>query len=177
MKKIGYISWHASKEEIEKLSKKVTYLVFSNNKITEENSFISFLKKHKKKKVVIYSLDSVGEGMTLHKFKPSLELIVNYKIPIEIINKGMGENLSDIQYVKFMLELIERDSKARSYETTIGIKKAQNEGKNFGRPGISDEQIKKIKELRGDYRKTYREISAMLDISLGTVYKYAEDKI
>lgn len=176
MKKIGYISWHASKKEIEKLTERVTYLVFSDNKIAEEDSFISFLTTHREKNIVIYSFDSVGEGMTLHKIKPSLELITQYKTPIEIIDKGMGENLTDIQYVKFMLELIEKDSKARSYETTTGIKKAQQQGKSFGRPGISDEQIKRIKELRIDYRKTYREISAMLDISLGTVYKYAEDK-
>ena len=48
-------------------------------------------------------------------------------------------------------------------------------GSTLGRPKISQKQIAEIINYRVNQQLTYREISALTQLSLGTVYKYIQD--
>lgn len=54
------------------------------------------------------------------------------------------------------------------------IKKRQELGLKHGRPGIDTNLVEELRYLRSNKHLTYREISEISGVSLGTVYKYAD---
>lgn len=177
MKKVGYISCHASEQDIEKLSELTPNLMFSKkteieDTVTEEKSFLAFLKENKNNTIVLLNLASIGRSVGLIQLRESFSYIQSHNISIEFVDKGAANALSDEAYVNLIQEFIHKESTSKSIQTSLGLKKARLAGRVNGRPSISKEKIKHIQKMYYKDKKTYREIAQIMDVSLGTIYKY-----
>lgn len=169
MMKIGYVYSSLDdsyvKEQIEAIKK------FNVKKIILEEEEI--LSLNRGDQLVIYELRCLGKSVT--QLPSFFKLIERKGIQLVIINKGkVYENLTEKQYVDFILEMAETESFIIRERTSRGIQIARRSGRVGGRPKISDKKIKEIKHLYHTQSYTLRQIAEQCDVSLGTAYKYIQ---
>lgn len=89
---------------------------------------------------------------------------------------SIGELMYDVM-LNFFGWIAEEESRKKSERVKEAYKrkKSRSAGKvNWGRPSISDYQLKRLKELRGE-GKSYREIAEDMQIKKSTVAKYCKE--
>ena len=80
------------------------------------------------------------------------------------------EKTKDMFY-SILYAINENESTIASERTKIGLKTARSRGRNVGRPSISNEIKKQIKNLYIEKKLTVAEISKKVGVSTTTVYR------
>lgn len=183
MRRIGYVSNFYNndymKEQHEALEKQNLETIIIEEKFNNEsNQDYDMLKEilftlSQGDELVVYELECLGKSIIqLSSFLKELE---NKKINLIILNKGvLNLDVSDELYIEMILRISESERIVIRERTTKGLQEARRKGRVGGRPKISEETIERIDYLYHNQSYTLREISEECDVSLGTVYKYAQ---
>lgn len=95
-------------------------------------------------------------------------------IELEILTFDEHSNqINSKQYIEFLVELSEYEKYVCRERTVKGLNTAKKKGRIGGRPQISIKTIEKINFLYKNKKHSIREIARECNISVGTVYKYA----
>lgn len=122
----------------------------------------SLSKMNENDTLIILDLKIISKNV--QQLKQLIELLMTYKI--ELIS---------------VIEQIDTSQELKFYEQTLSVLTALTENKKIrsanrpvyqGRPTLAKDKIKQIQRMHKYERKTMREISEVLDVSLGTVHKY-----
>lgn len=181
MKKIGYIYASSDtqyvKEQIGALKElEVVNLPKDSSDVQSEVSLKQVVQNLEEgDQLVVYELRCLGKSIIqLADFLLELKL---KKIQLIVKEKGDAYNtISDEAYVEMILKIAEMEKLIIRERTTRGLQEARKNGRVGGRPKISKETIEQIRHLYNNNRYTLRQIAEECNISLGTAYKYVQER-
>ncbi|GEQ62261.1 recombinase family protein [Vagococcus lutrae] len=125
--------------------------------------------------LVVYHLVSVGKSIIqlaemLAEFEErGIDFLVIKKAP-ELVT------LDDETYKAMIHRLAKMEKMIIRERTARGLEEARKNGRIGGRPRISQETVDKIQFLYHKNKYTLRQIAEECNISLGTAYKYTQEK-
>ncbi|CAM3255414.1 recombinase family protein [Vagococcus sp. PNs007] len=96
--------------------------------------------------------------------------LINLKKPEELAH------LDDVTYTAMIEKMAKMEKEIIRERTSRGLEVARKNGRIGGRPRISPETIEKIQSLYNNNKYTLRQIAEECDISLGTAYKYTQER-
>ncbi|MEG0256146.1 MAG: recombinase family protein [Vagococcus sp.] len=125
--------------------------------------------------LVIYELRCLGKSIIqLAEFLSELK---EKKVQLVVVKKGAAySDIKDGPYVEMVLKIAEMEKMIIRERTTKGLQEARRKGRVGGRPKISEETIEQIRHLYNNNRYTLRQIAEECNISLGTAYKYVQER-
>jgi DNA invertase Pin-like site-specific DNA recombinase len=181
MSKIGYIRQLPKSESIDlQLLKLRSYgcsCIFIESEdrnigeLDELSNCLNFLKKDDT--LVVNNLQHLGKTPKKN-LSFSQWLLTKKHIKLDIVDMKIStsdEKTKDMFY-SILYAINENESTIASERTKIGLKTARSRGRNVGRPSISNEIKKQIKNLYRKKKKlTVAEISKKVGVSTTTVYR------
>ena len=125
--------------------------------------------------LVVYELRCLGKSIIqLAEFLGELK---EKNIKLVVVKKGAAySDIDDAPYVEMILKIAEMEKMIIRERTTKGLQEARRKGRVGGRPKISEETIEQIRFLYNNNRYTLRQIAEECNISLGTAYKYVQER-
>lgn len=169
--RIGYTVFE---EEVGILTESgVDNVVLETNGRNALKVFMKFIEESQGNTVVLVNIYSVAPVFTLIQLYDVLSFIHENDYDIVFLEKGMDFPVSDKGYLDLLWFIVSNEKKAVINRTQRGIDKAREQGRFGGRPSLDEETINRIVKLHRDEKKSYREIAAICDVSLGSVHKYA----
>jgi DNA invertase Pin-like site-specific DNA recombinase len=156
-----------------------TYSETISGKTTSRPAFDEMFEDARKRffdVVVFWSLDRFSRAGTLHTLQKLNELNslgVDYVSYQERYIDSLGPFKDVVISIFSTLAKLEREK--ISQRTIAGLERAKKEGRVGGRPGISNFQKRKIRELR-ENGLSIREIARQMNISHTTVRNYCKEK-
>jgi DNA invertase Pin-like site-specific DNA recombinase len=125
--------------------------------------------------LVVYELRCLGKSIIqLAEFLAELK---EKNIQLVVVKKGAAySDIADGPYVEMILKIAEMEKMIIRERTTKGLQEARRKGRVGGRPKISEETIEQIRFLYNNNRYTLRQIAEECNISLGTAYKYVQER-
>ncbi len=125
--------------------------------------------------LVVYELRCLGKSIIqLAEFLAELK---EKNIQLVVVKKGAAySDIDDAPYVEMILKIAEMEKMIIRERTTKGLQEARRKGRVGGRPKISEETIEQIRFLYNNNRYTLRQIAEECNISLGTAYKYVQER-
>ncbi len=125
--------------------------------------------------LVVYELRCLGKSIIqLAEFLAELK---EKNIQLVVVKKGTAySDIADGPYVEMILKIAEMEKMIIRERTTKGLQEARRKGRVGGRPKISEETIEQIRFLYNNNRYTLRQIAEECNISLGTAYKYVQER-
>lgn len=125
--------------------------------------------------LIVYELLCLGKSVIqLADFVKELE---DKGATLVIIHKeGKLADLDDATYIAFIKKMAEMEKMIIRERTSRGLEEARRHGRVGGRPKISEETVARIRFLYEHNKYTLRQIAEECDISLGTAYKYIQEK-
>ncbi|EJE02653.1 MULTISPECIES: recombinase family protein [Staphylococcus] len=179
MSKIGYIRQLPKSESIDlQLLKLRSYgcsCIFIESEdrnigeLDELSNCLNFLKKDDT--LVVNNLQHLGK--TPKEFVLFSQWLLTKNIKLDIVDMKIStsdEKTKDMFY-SILYAINENESTIASERTKIGLKTARSRGRNVGRPSISNEIKKQIKNLYIEKKLTVAEISKKVGVSTTTVYR------
>lgn len=179
MSKIGYIRHLPKSESIYlQLLKLRSYgcnwiFIESEDKnireLDELNNCLKFLKKGDT--LVVNNLQHLGK--TPKEFVLFSQWLLTKNIKLDIVDMKIStsdEKTKDMFY-SILYAINENESTLVSERTKLGLKTARARGRNGGRPSISNEIKKQIKDLYREKNLTVVEIAKKVGVSTTTVYR------
>ena len=177
MKTIGYVYASSEenyvKEQIEGLKsvniESVTVEEEVNEGITQNDDVLKEIVAtlNSGDELVVYELRCLGKSIIqLAEFLAELK---EKGIQLVVVKKGAA-------YVEMILKIAEMEKMIIRERTTKGLQEARRKGRVGGRPKISEETIEQIRFLYNNNRYTLRQIAEECNISLGTAYKYVQER-
>ncbi|PAJ54306.1 resolvase [Staphylococcus aureus] len=179
MSKIGYIRHLPKSESINlQLLKLRSYgcnciFIESEDKnireLDELNNCLKFLKKGDT--LVVNNLQHLGK--TPKEFVLFSQWLLTKNIKLDIVDMKIStsdEKTKDMFY-SILYAINENESTLVSERTKLGLKTARARGRNGGRPSISNEIKKQIKDLYREKNLTVVEIAKKVGVSTTTVYR------
>lgn len=179
MSKIGYIRHLPNCESIDlQLLKLRSYgcnciFIESEDKnigeLNELSNCLNFLKKGDT--LVVNNLQHLGK--TPKEFVLFSQRLLTKNIKLDILDMKIStsdEEVKDMFY-SILYAINENESILVSERTKLGLKTARARGRNGGRPSISYEIKKQIKDLYREKKLTVSEIAKKVGVSTSTVYR------
>lgn len=179
MSKIGYIRQLPKSESIDlQLLKLRSYgcnciFIESEDKnireLDELSNCLKFLKKDDT--LVVNNLQHLGK--TPKEFVLFSQWLLTKNIKLDIVDMKIStsdEKTKDMFY-SILYAINENESTLVSERTKLGLKTARARGRNGGRPSISNEIKKQIKDLYREKNLTVVEIAKKVGVSTTTVYR------
>lgn len=173
----GYINGNVTKEQYQEFNEKnITTLLIDMPNIGKGHNrkSIDSLLTHLKTgdKLVVYNLNNLEKTLTeLALFLKSLK---EKEIELIIIDKEeLFESMTSYEFFDFIVDLHEENQKVLREKANV----AQKSKRNIGRPKVSQETIDRIRHLRIEKNYTLQDTAELCDVSLGTVYKYADSQV
>lgn len=179
MSKIGYIRHLPKTESIDlQLLKLRSYgcnciFIESEDKnigeLDELSNCLNFLKKGDT--LVVNNLQHLGK--TPKEFVLFSQWLLTKNIKLDIVDMKIStsdEKTKDMFY-SILYAINENESTLASERTKLGLKTARARGRNGGRPSISNEIKKQIKDLYREKNLTVAEIAKKVGVSTSTVYR------
>ena len=125
--------------------------------------------------LVVYELRCLGKSIIqLAEFLAELK---EKNIQLVVVKKGAAySDIADGPYVEMILKIADMEKMIIRERTTKGLQEARRKGRVGGRPKISEETIEQIRFLYNNNRYTLRQIAEECNISLGTAYKYVQER-
>ena len=125
--------------------------------------------------LVVYELRCLGKSIIqLAEFLAELK---EKNIQFVVVKKGAAySDIDDAPYVEMILKIAEMEKMIIRERTTKGLQEARRKGRVGGRPKISEETIEQIRFLYKNNLYTLRQIAEECNISLGTAYKYVQER-
>ncbi|MDT2815819.1 recombinase family protein [Vagococcus carniphilus] len=185
MKKIGYVYASSEdsyvKEQIEGLKGfKIETVSIEKEDLTGVTQNDAVLKEVVENldagdELVVYELRCLGKSIIqLAEFLNDLK---ERNIQLIVVKKGAAySDIKDAAYVEMILKIAEMEKMIIRERTTKGLQEARRKGRVGGRPKISEETIEQIRYLYNNNRYTLRQIAEECNISLGTAYKYVQER-
>ncbi|MBP1042814.1 recombinase family protein [Vagococcus sp. BWB3-3] len=174
----GYVRKGFPNNETEQLTSVMTYscdeLFFESSSLleaTELAELISRLKEHDS--VVVASLKVFG--MNLQHLRPILTQFQQLKVRLVSIIDHVDTEIDTFFYPLFDV-FSEVDFDCKSERIKQQIVHAREIGKNVGRPTLDDPTIEQIYSLYHEYKWSMRRIATECNVSLGSVFKYTQEK-
>lgn len=185
MKKIGYV--YASSEESYVKEQIEGLKAFGIETVSIEKEDMSGVAQNDAVlKEVVESLDSGDElvvyelrclGKSIIQLAEFLSDLKERNIQLIVVKKGAAySDIKDAPYVEMILKIAEMEKMIIRERTTKGLQEARRKGRVGGRPKISEETIEQIRYLYNNNRYTLRQIAEECNISLGTAYKYVQER-
>ena len=118
--------------------------------------------------VVVTSLSSFGFNLN------NMEILLNQFERENIRLVTLKEQIDTLEVPLFFMiyqVVVKSNQEQRRLRQLIAIEKQRAAGKRIGRPRLSEDVVHKILDLHNK-KYSLREISAMCDVSLGSVHKY-----
>jgi DNA invertase Pin-like site-specific DNA recombinase len=176
MKTIGYV--YASSEEsyVKEQIEGLKSVNIETVTVEEElNEGISQATLNSGDELVVYELRCLGKSIIqLAEFLAELK---EKNIQLVVVKKGAAySDIADGPYVEMILKIAEMEKMIIRERTTKGLQEARRKGRVGGRPKISEETIEQIRFLYNNNRYTLRQIAEECNISLGTAYKYVQER-
>ena len=119
--------------------------------------------------LIVYDMRFLFQGF--NELKRLLEFFKNKNIELLSIRDEL-DTKENIFFLEDVLLLIRTEQSYRRDFIKHRIAKSRSEGRNHGRPQISEEIVTEIRFLFDHKKKSMREISKICGVSLGTVHKY-----
>ncbi|MGO2082524.1 recombinase family protein [Vagococcus sp.] len=181
MKKIGYIYASSNQEYVTEQIASLKELEVIN--LPKDSSD---LKIDMNLKQVVNSLEA-GDQLVIHELRCLGKSIIQLadflqdlkERGIKLIVKEKGtayQTIDDDVYLEMILKIAEMEKTIIRERTTKGLQEARKNGRVGGRPKISKETIEQIRHLYNNNRYTLRQIAEECNISLGTAYKYVQER-
>lgn len=95
----------------------------------------------------------------------------NIKLDIVDMKISTSDEKTKDMFYSILYAINENESIIASERTKIGLKTARSRGRNGGRPSISNEIKKQIKNLYREKKLTVAEIAKKVGVSTTTVYR------
>ncbi|MGO3733152.1 MAG: recombinase family protein [Vagococcus sp.] len=125
--------------------------------------------------LVVYELRCLGKSII--QLADFLGELKERGIQLIVVKKGSAySDINDEAYVEMIFKIAEMEKLIIRERTTKGLQEARRNGRVGGRPKISEETIEQIRFLYNNNRYTLRQIAEECNISLGTAYKYVQEK-
>ena len=179
MSKIGYIRHLPKTESIDlqllKLRSCGCNCIFIESEdknigeLDELSNCLNFLNKGDT--LVVNNLQHLGK--TPKEFVLFSQWLLTKNIKLDIVDMKIStsdENTKDMFY-SILYAINENESTLASERTKLGLKTARARGRNGGRPSISNEIKKQIKDLYREKKLTVAEIAKKIGVSTTTVYR------
>lgn len=179
MSKIGYIRHLPKTESIDlqllKLRSCGCNCIFIESEdknigeLDELSNCLNFLKKDDT--LVVNNLQHLGK--TPKEFVLFSQWLLTKNIKLDIVDMKIStndENTKDMFY-SILYAINENESTLASERTKLGLKTARARGRSGGRPSISNEVKKQIKELYREKKLTVSKIAKKVGVSTSTVYR------
>lgn len=170
--KIGYTSRMTAEEEQQLAAYGVDKIVYRDLAKTELEAFKLFVENNQAETIVLVKLSSIGEALTIVQLLDSFTRLQQENKTLHVIDQGMAEPLTDQQFLSCVIAIAKSNKAAIIKRTILGQEKAKKEGRQGGRPKISDETIERIQYLYYSKHRSLKEISAECQVGLATAYKY-----
>ncbi|WP_170167966.1 recombinase family protein [Vagococcus penaei] len=185
MKKIGYINNNGSdiyeKEQLNALTTynvdNITATLDGEEIVLNDDIVLSEVigELETGDELVVYELRSIGKSII--QLADFLEDLKTRGIKLVVLNKGeVYSGIDDTAYLEMILKIAEMEKVIIRERTTKGLQEARKNGRVGGRPKISQETIDQIRFLYNNNRYTLRQIAEECNISLGTAYKYVQER-
>lgn len=125
--------------------------------------------------IIVYELLCIGKSVIqLADFFKELEA---KGAKLSILHKEESiANIDDATYIEMIKQMAKMEKAIIRERTSRGLEEARRHGRIGGRPRISEETVARIKFLYHNNKYTLRQISEECGISLGTAYKYIQEK-
>lgn len=179
MSKIGYIRQLPKSESIDlQLLKLRSYgcnCIFIESEdrnigeLDELSNCLNFLKKGDT--LVVNNLQHLGKTPKEFVLFSQWLLMKNIKLDIVDMKISTSDEKTKDMFYSILYAINENESIIASERTKIGLKTARSRGRNVGRPSISNEIKKQIKNLYIEKKLTVAEISKKVGVSTTTVYR------
>lgn len=176
MRIFGYINGNVTKEQYQEFKKmKVTTLLIDMPMVGEghtERSIDIFLKHFRMgDKLIVFNLTNLEK--TLTELALFLKRLKEKEIELVVLDKDeLFESMTAYEFFDFIVDLHEENQKVLKEKASI----AHKNKRNIGRPKVSEEVIERIRYLRIEKNYTLQDTAELCDVSLGTVYKYADSQ-
>ncbi|HCX9496701.1 recombinase family protein [Staphylococcus epidermidis] len=179
MSKIGYIRQLPKSESIDlQLLKLRSYgcnCIFIESEdrnigeLDELSNCLNFLKKGDT--LVVNNLQHLGKTPKEFVLFSQWLLMKNIKLDIVDMKISTSDEKTKDMFYSILYAINENESIIASERTKIGLKTARSRGRNGGRPSISNEIKKQIKNLYREKKLTVAEIAKKVGVSTTTVYR------
>lgn len=148
--------------------------VYVEEGLKKDTEFVHLFKRlNKGDTLVVYSLKVL---FMMKDYIEYLKFFAEKNIRLIAIEENIDTKV-DVQFYEYILLMFDIKSECRSdYIKEILVKK-KSQGVVLGRPKLTEEQINEIQYLRRFKKRSYREIAKVCGVSLGSVNKYASDKV
>jgi len=140
---------------------------------TDIKCFEQFLLSHSNITVVLNDLNSIG-NFTIIQLYDLFQVTEERKITLTFLNCSIQGVTIENNFLEVVYAFAKHEKQAHYMRTMRGIDVAKSNGKVGGRPTIPKEVQERIHYMKSVEKKSYRQISNDLNISIGTAYKYAE---
>lgn len=173
---LGYFKGNITKEQYKEFKKNDVGSLLIDFPDCEENSIDilsdeMFLCLSEGDKLIIYNLINLGK--TLVELALFLKKLKDKNIELVILVKDeLFDSMTDSEFFQFIFDLYEENQKIVKNK----IEDSRRHRKNIGRPKVSEETIEKIRELRIEKHYSLQSTANLCDVSIGTVYKYADNQ-
>lgn len=179
MSKMGYIRQLPKSESIDlQLLKLRSYgcnCIFIESEdrnigeLDELSNCLNFLKKGDT--LVVNNLQHLGKTPKEFVLFSQWLLMKNIKLDIVDMKISTSDEKTKDMFYSILYAINENESIIASERTKIGLKTARSRGRNGGRPSISNEIKKQIKNLYREKKLTVAEIAKKVGVSTTTVYR------
>ncbi len=120
-------------------------------------------------KLIIYNLSNLKK--TLSELAVFLKTLKERSVELVILNKDeLFNTMTDAEFFAFIIDLYEENKRVVQEKS----KRSERKNRNIGRPSVSKETIERIRQLRIHENYSLQDTAKMCEVSLGTVYKYAD---
>ena len=89
---------------------------------------------------------------------------------------SLREKIDTNKFSEIFSVLVDFQNSLIKTRTSVGLNVARSRGRKGGRPGLSEQKIKEIKELYSNQDMSISEICERLNIHSSTLYKYVNKR-
>lgn len=170
----GYVNGDMTKELYNEFREhKVTTLVIETQEVeqgeaqTTLDALVTGLTKGDK--LIIFNLSNLKK--TLSELAIFFKTLDEREVELVILNKDeLFNTMTDAEFFEFIIDLYEENRRVVQEKSKLSERK----NRNVGRPRVSEETIERIRHLRIQKNYSLQDTAKICEVSLGTVYKYAD---
>lgn len=155
---------------------RVCDLVIENNEHRSiVDNLVEFIETYHEHQLILPSNHELK--IQLVQLLPVLEKAHDLQIIINFSDKRLFPLLSAEEHFTYLLLLARQEKEVMSHRSRDVMNELKEQGKIIGRPRLTDDLIRRIKVLYHEGGHSIRDVSAMCQVSVGTVHKYAMEEV
>lgn len=139
------------------------------------DNLVAFVEKYHKHQIILPSNSELK--IQLVQLLPVLEKAHELQTVINFSDKRVFPLMSPEDHFTYLLLMARQEKEVLSHRSREAMTVLKEQGKTIGRPAITGEMIQRIKVLYNEGGHSIRDVSAICDVSVGTVHKYAVGEI